>query len=152
MTDRTADGTTPEGVEGAAFPRLLRGLALLSVLALGWQTASTLQARPELALERETLWLAGLTYAVILAGLWHMLSARTSIDATHIMQAGLWRRRLALSDVRRVDILHLPGLDWLIAPRARLHTAGRGSYVFHASDPRVMERLWQLALGEQVSA
>jgi hypothetical protein len=141
----------PGRVGGPSYPLLLRALAVLAVLALGWQAQRTLHAQPALSLERETLWLAGLSAAIALAGLWHMLNARTAIDATHVTQSGLWTRTLALSEVRRVDILHPPGLAWLIAPRARLHTAGRGSYVFHASDPQVLERFWLLALGEQVS-
>ena len=147
MTD-----TTPPGpVGGPSFPLLLRTLAVLAVLALGAQALRTLHTRPDLSLDHTTLWLAGLTTAIVLAGLWHMLSARTTIDTTHVTQTGLWTRRLALSEVRRVDILHLPGLAWLIAPRARLHTASRGCYVLHASDPRVLERFWLLALGEQTS-
>ena len=142
----------PGRVGGPSFPLLLRILAVLAVLALGAQALRTLHVQPDLSLERESLWLAGLTTAIVLASLWHMLSAHTTIDASHVTQTGLWTRKLALSEVRRVDILHLPGLAWLIAPRARLHTAGHGSYVFHASDPRVLERFWLLALGEQLSA
>ncbi|MCZ8251894.1 MAG: hypothetical protein O9318_05460 [Hylemonella sp.] len=136
-------------VSGAAFPLTLRVLAVVAVLALGWQAWRTLQALPVPIVQRDTLLLAGLAASIVLAGLWHILKARTSINATHVTQTGLWTRQLALADVRRVDILHLPGLAWLIAPRARLHTAGRGSYVIHASDPQVLERLWRLALGEQ---
>ena len=135
---------------GAAFPVTLRTLAVVAVLALGWQAWRTMQALSLSAVQRDTLLLAGLAAAVLLAGLWHILSARTAITASHVTQTGLWTRRLALADVQRIDILHLPGLAWLIAPRVRLHTVGRGSYVIHASDPRVMERFWLLALGEQM--
>ena len=141
---------TPRCASGAAFPWSLRILAMLAVLALGGQAWRTLQALPIASLPRDTLLLAGLAAAIVLAGLWHMLRARTSIDATHVTQTGLWTRRLALAEVQRVDILHLPGLTWLIAPRVRLHMSSRGSYVIHTSDPRVLERFWLLALGEQM--
>lgn len=149
MMDGRNSGTTlaaANGVGGPSFPRLLRALAVLAVAALGWQALRTLQAQSAAGLTRETWLLAGLASAAVLAGLWHILHAHTMIDGTHVRQSGLWKRELALSKVLRVDILHLPGLAWLIAPRARLHTAGSGSYVFHASDPRVLERFWLLAL------
>lgn len=137
------------GVGGPSFPRLLRALAVLAVAALGWQALRTLQAPTVVGLTRETWLLAGLAGATVLAGLGHILHAHTMIDGTHVRQTGLWKRELALSKIQRIDILHLPGLAWLIAPRARLHTGGGGSYVFHASDPRVLERFWLLALDGQ---
>ncbi|MBX9870855.1 MAG: hypothetical protein K2X75_02560 [Burkholderiaceae bacterium] len=130
----------------------LRILAVLAVLALGGQSWRTLQALPVSTLQPDTLLLAGLAASIVLAGLWHMLRARTSIDATHVTQSGLWTRHLSLAEVRRIDILHLPGLTWLIAPRVRLHMSGRGSYVVHTSDPRVLERFWLLAMGQPTQA
>lgn len=131
--------------EGPSFPVLLRGLAIAAVVSLGWLGVEVFM-HPAQPVGRNEILLLGMAAVVVVAGLWHMLTARTRIDATHITQTGLWTRRLALDDVRRVELMHIPGLGWLIAPRVRLRTAMRGSYQFHATDRRVLDRLWALAL------
>jgi hypothetical protein len=122
-------------------------IAMAIVLALGVQAWRTVHSHPALLQDRDAILLGLLSAAVVLASFWHLLMARTWMDATHITQAGLWTRRLALADVRRIHVVYVPGLAWLISPRVRLQTASRGSYVFHTSDPVVLARFCELALG-----
>ena len=147
---QAAEAGAPAPVaEGPSFPLLLRGLAVGAVLALAWLALQVFTAPAGQAIGRNEVLLLLMAAAVVLAGLWHMLTARTRIDDSHITQTGLWTRRLALDDVCRIELVHIPGLAWLIAPRVRLRTAARGSYQFHATDRRVLDRLWAMALGER---
>lgn len=150
---QAAEAEAPAPVaEGPSFPLLLRALAIGAVLVLVWLALQVFTAPTGQTIGRKEVLLLVMAAVVVLAGLWHMLTARTRIDDSHITQTGLWTRRLALDEVRRVELVHIPGLAWLIAPRVRLRTATRGSYQFHATDRRVLDRLWAMALGEQMPA
>lgn len=130
---------------GPAFPMLLRVLATLTVSALAVQAARTARTL-DLSRIGPDLWLLSLLAAsVVLGGLLHILMAHTSLEGGLLREAGLWRRQTALHEARRIELLHLPGLAWLVAPRIRVHTA-RGILVFHATHPQLLQHCWALAL------
>lgn len=145
---------TPSAVlsaEGPSFPLLVKLLASVLMLALlfwGWRVVD------EFAAAQISLAGYGFLAALLLAllsGYWGMLRSRTAISPTHISQRWLWTKRVALAEVTQAKLIHLPLLDWLIAPRLMLKVRGRGLYTFHIADRRVLMLAKALGLGQQPS-
>lgn len=77
-----------------------------------------------------------------------MVRSRTRIDATHIEQSWISRKRVAVADITQVKLIYIPGLVWLIAPRLIVKTRRPGSIVFHTADPMVLAAFARLSLGQ----
>lgn len=137
--------------QGPSFPRLVKGLAsvlMLAVLATGLRVVEpTLWARlgpADLAVG------AGLG-ALLLGSYIGLMRSRTAVSATHVRQQALWRREVALADVTQAKLIDIPALRWLIAPRLMVRVRGRGLFTFHAADPAVLAVFRQLGLGQPPS-
>ncbi len=137
----------PAGVEGPAFPPLVKLLAVALVaamLAWGGRVAVPL-------LRADWTWGSALMMAVAIAMvvwclLW-ILRSRTAVNAERIRQSWMWPKEVALADVTQARLIGVPGLTWLIAPRLVVRARGRGVMVFHAADPRVLAALSRICLG-----
>jgi hypothetical protein len=136
---------TPARLEGPAFTPLVKALATLLVLALvvyGWQ------ALPQLLAQRSS-WVAWVFLLMMLGfvltcHVW-ILRSRTSLSETHICQTWFTDKRVALTDITQLKLIHIPHLAWLISPRLVVKTRMPGTIVFHTADPRVLAAFGQLA-------
>ncbi len=140
-------GEDSESANGAAFPRPVKVLASLLVAALvfwgiraadqiagaGWSTSAAL--------------FMAVTLGVIALCYYWILHSRTSIDATTIRQTWLWPKEVALADITQAKFIFVPYMGWLIAPRLIVRARGRGLFVFHAADEKVLQKFAHLSLG-----
>ncbi len=53
-------------------------------------------------------------------------------------QSWIWSKQVSWCDVTQAQLVGVPGLQWLIAPRLVLRVRGRGLMVFHTADRRVL--------------
>ena len=134
-------------VEGPAFPPLVKLLATLLVLALlvgGLRVSSDVAA---VSWSWSAMGFMLATFGVIAACYWGIMRSRTGVDETAIYQHWLWPKRVALTEITQAKFIYIPYLAWLIAPRLVVKAQGRGMYVFHAADPRVLQAFARLSLG-----
>jgi hypothetical protein len=133
-------------LESAAFPPLLRTLAVVIVVDL---FAIALWSLPSL---RETSWstsslvvfgLAGL--CVVWVGYWIVYS-RTRLEGDELVQTWLWTKRVRAQDASQLKLVHIRMLERVVAPRLLVRRRNGGITWFHAYDPKVL-----VAFGEQVA-
>ena len=153
-TDMPQDlaGAADDRAEGAAFPFAVKVLASVLMAALvfwgiqafdqltgaGWSTPAAL--------------FMGVTLCVIGLCYYWILRSRTAIDSSSIRQSWLWPKEVALADITQAKFIYVPYLHWLIAPRLIVRARGRGRFVFHAADQRVLQRFAHLSLGALATA
>ena len=133
--------------EGPAFPlqiKLLASLLVGSLLFWGIRAASNITLAQWPA---STLMVMGLVSAFIAVSYYWILCSRTSIDATTIRQTWLWPKEVKLADVTQAKFIYVPYLTWLVVPRLVVRASGRGMYVFHSADKRVLAGFAKLSLG-----
>ena len=133
-----------ESVQGPAFTRSARVLALIAMiltLRQAVQGLSQMDGPPE----GTTLWVLVLGAVGLLYGLGHIWFTQTQVDQTHIRQSGWVRSEVEIARLTQVKLIYIPYLSWLIAPRLVVRSGGVRSWVFHAADPKVLQRFWQLA-------
>ncbi len=144
MTQAGADAGA--ALESAAFPPLLRTLAVVIVIDL---FAIALWTLPSL---RETRWstsslvvfgLAGLCVAWV--GYWIVYS-RTRLEGDELVQTWLWTKRVRAQDAAQLKLVHIRMLERVVAPRLLVRRRHGGITWFHACDPQVL-----IAFGEQVA-
>ena len=137
--------------EGPAFPVMVKALATLLMAALtiwGVRVAGQVMA---------TSWSLSaaaflvITLIVIVACYYWILCSRTTITSTRIEQTWLWPKKVALADITQAKFIYLPYLAWLIAPRLVVRAQGRGLFVFHAADQRVLQAFARLSLGPVIA-
>lgn len=130
-------------VSGSSYSRHLKALATVIVvvscgLLLGIWSNERLNAPPNLV----GVLLGALV--VLFAGWWDLLSSRTSIDDRAIRQIGLWRREVQIANITACQLVHVPKLEWLIAPRLIVRSGGYGVKTFYVSDQAVLEAVKEL--------
>ena len=127
-------------MEGRAFGVSFRLLTWGLVLALlvwmmridwAWRDPSTLWA-----------WLAWLLM-LITAG--YIQRSRLVLTAERLEQSWMWRKEMGLQDLLLVQILRVPGLDWLIAPRVYVRNMTGKFAFFYCSDPALLSELQRLS-------
>ncbi|GER12233.1 hypothetical protein [Variovorax boronicumulans] len=139
---------TTEGgpLESAAFPPLLRTLAVVLVVDL---FAFALWSLPSL---RTTSWSATSLFVFGVAGLcviwvgYWIVYSRTRLEGDVLTQTWLWNKRVSAQDVAQLKLVHIRMLERVIAPRLLVRRRFGGITWFHAYDPQVL-----IAFGEQVA-
>lgn len=140
-------GSVDEAAEGAAFPFPVKVLASLLVGALlFWGVRASDQIVGTGWSIRAVLFMA-VTLAVIGLCYYWILRSRTAIDASSIRQSWLWPKEVALADITQIKFIYVPYMRWLIAPRLIVRARGRGLFVFHAADDKVLQKFAHLSLG-----
>ncbi|NBX54949.1 MAG: hypothetical protein EBT70_07770 [Betaproteobacteria bacterium] len=142
-------GSDPFGlppVEGAAFTPTIKALSVLLVLGIGFYVVRLWPEQALATLGGQSLGFMAATLVVVLACLAYICGSRVRIDATHIEQTWLWRKRVAIAEISQLKFIYVPYLSWLIAPRLVVRQGVTGWYVFHAADRQVLQRFYQLAL------
>jgi hypothetical protein len=135
------------GVEGPSFPRTAKAGATVLLVAL---VALAVQNRGAFA-ETDLGWggfaFVGALAVALLAGWWSILTSRTSFDGTTIRQTGLLTKQVALADIRRLKLVHVPGLEAVLIPRLVVRGTGFTVMTFQAADPAVLAAFRRLAYG-----
>ena len=136
-----------DAVEGAAFPLAVKALASVLVAALVFWGVQALDQMTGAGWSTSAVLFMGVTLCVIGLCYYWILRSRTAIDASCIRQSWLWPKQVALADITQAKFIYVPYLHWLIAPRLIVRARGRGLFVFHAADQRVLQRFAHLSLG-----
>lgn len=140
-------GAADDRVEGAAFPLAVKLLASALVAALVFWGIQAFDQLTGAAWSTPAALFIGVTLCVIGLCYYWILRSRTAIDASNIRQSWLWPKQVALADITQAKFIYVPYMHWLIAPRLIVRARGRGLFVFHAADQRVLQRFAHLSLG-----
>ncbi|MDP1954028.1 MAG: hypothetical protein Q8K71_06090 [Polaromonas sp.] len=138
---------TSDAAEGAAFPLAVKVLACLLMAGLVFWGIQAFDQMTGAAWSGAAALFMGVTLCVIGLCFYWILCSRTAIDASSIRQSWLWPKEVALADITQVKFFYVPYLHWLVAPRLIVRARGRGLFVFHAADQRVLQRFAHLSLG-----
>lgn len=139
--------TGEDAAEGAAFPLPVKALATLLIVALAFWGLRAADQIVGTGWSAGAVVFMGVTLCVIGLCYYWILRSRTAIDANSIRQSWLWPKQVALADITQAKFIYVPYLHWLIAPRLIVRARGRGLFVFHAADQRVLQRFAHLSLG-----
>ena len=145
----SAEGQT---AEGAAFPFAVKALASVLMAALVFWGVQALDQLTGAGWSTPAALFMAVTLCVIGLCYYWILRSRTAIDSNSIRQSWLWPKQVALADITQAKFFCVPYLHWLIAPRLIVRARGRGLYVFHAADHRVLQRFAHLSLGAAATA
>jgi len=141
-----SEGSNASPLESAAFPPLLRTLAVVLVVDL---FAFALWSLPSL---RTTSWSAASLFVFGVAGLcvawvgYWIVYSRTRLEGDVLVQTWLWDKRVRAEDVAQLKLVHIRMLERVIAPRLLVRRRFGGITWFHAYDPQVL-----VAFGQQVA-
>ena len=131
------DGSSSAPLESAAFPPLLRTLAVVLVVDI---FAFALWSLPSL---RTTTWSTSAlvvfgiaVLCVVWVGYWIVYS-RTRLEGDVLTQTWIWTRRAHAAEVTKLKLVHWRALDRIIAPRL-LVRQGPAVTWFHSADPRLL--------------
>lgn len=146
MTGESEGNASPATIESAAFPPLLRTLAVVLVVDL---FAFALWSLPSL---RTTSWSASSLFVFGVAGVcvtwvgYWIVYSRTRLEGDVLTQTWLWDKRVRAEDVAQLKLVHIRMLERVIAPRLLVRRRFGGITWFHAYDPQVL-----VAFGQQVA-
>ncbi|MBC7377541.1 MAG: hypothetical protein H7346_08925 [Burkholderiaceae bacterium] len=132
---------------GPAFPLQIK---LLASVLVGCLLFWGIRAAPSISLAQwpaSTTTVVGLMSLFIALSYYWILRSRTSIDATTIRQTWFWNKEVKLADVTQAKFIYVPYFTWLVVPRLVVRSSGRGMYVFHSADKRVLAAFARLSLG-----
>lgn len=138
-------------LEGPAFPILIRALATLLIAAIA---AKGLQVSDRIdwqAISSPMMMFGAIAAIAVLGGYWAILTSRTSINATHIRQTGLWTKEVKIAQIASLKLIYFKRIAWLIAPRLIVRGGGLGAQTFYCADPRVLHAFSVLAHGTDES-
>lgn len=122
-------------VEGPAFPRLVKALALLVTVGCGlWLAQLWWQDQPVLHSRSAGLWFLA-AQAMISCTAWFIVVSRTRLDRTELRQRWVGDKVMPLADLAYGKLIRVRGLEWLIAPRLYVRTLGGKFAVFYAASP-----------------
>ncbi|MBC7435682.1 MAG: hypothetical protein H7332_06385 [Bdellovibrionales bacterium] len=142
----------PIVAEGPAFPLQLK---LQASVLIGCLLFWAIRAAPNIELAQwpsSTLLFVAMLAVFIAVSYYWILRSRTSIDGTTIRQTWFIAKEVKLADVTQAKFIYVPYLTWLVVPRLVVRSGGRGSYVFHAADKRVLAAFAKLSLGPKLQA
>ncbi|MFT4240880.1 MAG: hypothetical protein QM569_01245 [Acidovorax sp.] len=131
--------------ESAAFPPLVRALAVLIVAALA---AFALWSLPAL---RGVEWSFASLSTFALAGVliawvgWWMVFSRTRFAGDELVQTWLWDKHVKAHEVATFKIVHWPWLRAIVSPRMLVRRRNGSITWVHAADPALLA-----AFGEAV--
>ncbi|RUP25214.1 MAG: hypothetical protein EKK45_20970 [Curvibacter sp.] len=131
-------------VEGPAFPRLVKGLALGITVACGvWLAQLWWQDQPVLHARSAGLWFLA-AQAMISCTAWFIVVSRTRLDRTELRQRWVGDKVMPLADLAYGKLIRVRGLEWLIAPRLYVRTLGGKFAVFYAASPELRSEFERL--------
>jgi hypothetical protein len=121
-----------------AMALIIVAVLLLELTRLFFQTANGMP--PALT------GLAAVGMLIVIAACWGMLTSQTSIDGIQIRQTAPWPRVVTIANITSCQFVHIPRLNWLIAPRLIVRSmGGLGVVTIHAADAGVLRAFGKLA-------
>lgn len=125
-------------MESAAFPPLVRALAVLIVASLAALAAWSLPTLSEADWNFTALSTFGLAAVVIGWVGWWMVFSRTRLVGDTVVQTWLWDKEVHAADVATFKIVHWPWVQAIIAPRMLLRRRGGSITWIHSADPALL--------------
>lgn len=132
------DAKTLPALESAAFPPLVRALAVLIVASLAAFALWSVPALSEADWNFTALSTFALTAVVIGWVGWWMVFSRTRLDGDAVVQTWLWDKRVNASDVATFKIVHWPWVQAIVAPRMLVRRRGGGITWINSADPSLL--------------
>lgn len=130
--------TAAQALESAAYPPLVRALAVAIVAALAalalW-SAPALRAAQWPFASLATYGLAGVLIAWV--G-WWMVFSRTRFADGELVQTWLWDKRVHAREVATLKIVHWPWAQAIVAPRLLVRRRNGGITWVHSADARLL--------------
>ncbi len=127
-------------LSGAAFSPFFKALAWgISLALMAWML------RLQLAWGHSATTWAWAAWALVTLTAWTVQRSRLHIRADHIEQDWLWRKQTAIADLAYLKLIHVRGLEWLLAPRAYIRTLQGKPAVYYCADPAVRAELERMA-------
>ena len=124
--------------ESAAFPPLLRGLALLLVFGLSAFAAWSYPALRTTQWSAANLAIYALAYlCIVWVGYW-IFNSRTRLEGDELIQTWLWTKRERASDVTQLKLVHWKWLEQIMAPRLLVKRRNGAITWFNAADARLL--------------
>ena len=126
-------------LSGPAFSKSFKVLAwALSGILLFW----SLQLPIEFT-SKSGLWVSSALILIFYTA-WQVQVSVTTLNAEVLCQTWIWNKAMALNDMAYLKIIHVPMLDWLIAPRVYARTMMGKFAVFYVSSPELLQALYEL--------
>ena len=124
--------------ESAAFPPLLRGLALLLVFGLSAFAAWSYPALRTTQWSVANLAIYALAYlCIVWVGYW-IFNSRTRLEGDELIQTWLWTKRERASNVTQLKLVHWEWLEQIMAPRLLVKRRNGAITWFNAADARLL--------------
>ena len=124
--------------ESAAFPPLLRGLALLLVFGLSAFAAWSYPALRTTQWSVANLAIYALAYlCIVWVGYW-IFNSRTRLEGDELIQTWLWTKRERASNVTQLKLVHWKWLEQIMAPRLLVKRRNGAITWFNAADARLL--------------
>ncbi len=77
---------------------------------------------------------------------WYVVVGRTTLDATCLQQRWVWHKQVQINDLAYAKLVHVRGLEWLIAPRLYTKSHAGKLAVFYTADPNLLNHLEALQI------
>ena len=139
----TQDATAPR--ESAAYPPLVRVLAVVIVAALAVLALVTLPALRGAAWDFTNLSTLALAAVLIVWVGWWMVFSQTRFADDEVVQTWLWDKRVRAHEVATFKIVHWPWLRAIVSPRMLVRRRNGSITWIHSADPALL-----VAFGEAV--
>lgn len=72
---------------------------------------------------------------------WVIHQSRLHLDKDLIRQDWIWTKQLKVSDLVFIQVIRIPFLEWLLAPRVYARTFQGKSVFFYCSDRKVLSEM-----------
>jgi hypothetical protein len=133
-------------IKGKAFSVPFKVLALLLVEGIAWW-GYVLWSHGKLGSTelKSTYWLIAALLLLCIT-VFYVFRSITSISATHIKQSWMWDKEMLVSELAYAKLIHIKGLDWLIAPRMYARSHGGKFATFYSSNAHVIQQFEKLCL------
>lgn len=145
-TQAPVDGSSLS-LDGPAFSWLIKALATLLIAAIAAKGVQVNHQIDWLNLSAPVLLFGAAAGFIVATGYWSILTSRTSINATHIRQSGLWNKEVVIAQIAQIKLIHYRSIAWLITPRLLVRAGGFGTQTFYCADLRVLHAFAVLAHG-----
>ena len=127
-------------VSAASFSKPFKVLALTLVL-LAWAWGFQLWWSGALAATLQSSGWVLAALAMMACTVWPVLVGRTTLDAHQLQQQWVWHKQVHIADLAYAKLVHVRGLEWLIAPRLYTKSHTGKLAVFYTPDPKLLKHL-----------
>ena len=123
----------------AAFPTFPRVFAVLIIVLLAVAAAgASEQLRHAVWTPGSVVLLAAAWVCIAWMG-WWIFNSRTRLAGDTLVQSWIWTKRARAGDVAQLKLVHIPLLDWIVAPRLLVRLRSGAMLWFQAADVRVLQ-------------